>query len=333
MQHEAQLHSACVDQSAPNHPNSYDYSSYFRDLHPIFEGVDIIAANIETTFAAPPYRGYPSFNSPSSLAVECYNSGINLFFAANNHIMDSGSKGLESTISLYKRIGVPYMGIYRDSCDAKNNHPLIIEKKGVRIAFLNYTYGTNDIRVTPPYVVNLLDTISVKRDLIRTKELKPDKIIVSVHWGEEYHLSPSPAQERWERFFYRNGAHLIIGAHPHVPQPIRVYRGEENRVERLTAFSLGNVISNMSAKNCRVGILLEILLLKDSLNGVVTFGEPKVTLIWSKRGNGKTPFKVVPLERGIEQAQERGELDGQYYLMREYYNKFNNRVIDERANN
>lgn len=333
MQHEAQLHSALLDRSDPNNPNSYSYSSYFTHLQEYFKRADIVAANIETTFSSPPFRGYPAFNSPSSLATECVNSGINLLLAANNHILDSGVEGLGSTISLYKNLKVPYIGVYRDSIDAQKNHPLIIEERGVRVAFLNYTYGTNGIKVPPGYVVNLLDSNLVKKDLATAASLEPHIVVAALHWGEEYHLMPSQEQKRWEALFYRYGTDIIVGSHPHVPQPVVLYRDRDNRVERITAYSLGNAISNMSAQNCRVGIMLELLLLKDRLNGRVTIGEPEATLIWSVRGNQNREFTILPLKRAVEKGEERGRRVEEFHLMKRYYNKFNNVIIDERAHN
>ncbi|MFA6770256.1 MAG: CapA family protein, partial [Bacteroidales bacterium] len=130
MQHEAQLNSAYRGEGNRGNPNSYNYSPYFKNLNSYFAKVDIVAANMETTFAPPPYKGYPAFCSPSSLAREALSVGIDLFFAANNHSVDRGASGIEGSISLYKELGVLYTGIYLNEQEEALKHPLIIESRG-----------------------------------------------------------------------------------------------------------------------------------------------------------------------------------------------------------
>ncbi len=230
MQHEAQLKAAYVGEGDINEPNCYNYSSYFKHIEPLYSKADIVAANIETNFAPPPYSGYPTFCSPSSLVKQIVESGFNLLFTANNHILDRGRVGVESTIELYQQLGVDYIGVYRNSAEAATNHPLIVEKGEFRVAFLNYTYGTNGVPIPKPFVVNTLDSVRIKRELKELRKLKElrdpiervDLIIASFHWGEEYVTTPSKEQLIWEKFLYRNGVDIIIGHHPHVPQPVKV---------------------------------------------------------------------------------------------------------------
>jgi len=172
MQHEAQLKAAYVGEGDINEPNCYNYSSYFKHIEPLYSKADIVAANIETNFAPPPYSGYPTFCSPSSLVKQIVESGFNLLFTANNHILDRGRVGVESTIELYQQLGVDYIGVYRNSAEAATNHPLIVEKGEFRVAFLNYTYGTNGVPIPKPFVVNTLDSVRIKRELKELRKLK-----------------------------------------------------------------------------------------------------------------------------------------------------------------
>lgn len=218
MQHESQLQSAYDRSTGKGDPDSYDYSPYFKYLKPWFSKADIVAANMETTFAPPPYSGYPVFASPSSLAKEAHRAGINLFFAANNHSADKGARGLKGSLELFREMGIPFTGIYENSEVAHREHPLIIEKEGFKIAILNYTYGTNGIEVPHPYIVKQLDSTLVRKELERAQHLSPDCIIVSVHWGQEYSLEPSASQKKWENLFYSNGADLVIGSPTRAPK-------------------------------------------------------------------------------------------------------------------
>lgn len=324
MQHQAQLTSAYTGHGSINDPNSYDYSPYFKYLKGYFQKANIVAANMETTFAAAPYSGYPIFCSPSSLAREALSSGVNLFFAANNHSVDKGSKGIKGSIDLYNELGAPYIGIYLNEEQEAVQHPLIIEKKGVKLAFLTYTYGTNGIAVPLPYVVKLLDSNVVKRDLEKAISTSPDCIIVSVHWGDEYKISANNYQKKWEALFYKYGANLIIGSHPHTPQEVVSYKDSTGVIKSITAYSLGNTISNMSAQNTRIGIMLEIKLIKENHTGKIWFTEPGIHYIWTSRPIATGGYyTIIPIKDFL--ANPHGyNVKGETDLIKKYYQKFIN---------
>src|SRR3989339_1176376 len=282
MQHQAQLDAALVKGSVKKGTPLYDYSSYFSKLKEHFNRADLTIANMETTFAGPPYSGYPNFNSPHSLLTASAESGIDIFLAANNHTCDKGRRGLTGTIGLYDSLGIKYTGIYRNPEEEINRNPLIVNIREFKVAFLNYTYGTNGIPIPPPFVVKLLDTLAIKTDLARAKALNPDFIIVCPHWGEEYKLVHSAQQERMERYFYENGADLIIGSHPHVHQDYNIIKPDGTTIEHITIYSLGNAISNMTAPNTRVGMMAEIVLCKGE-DGSRRILEPNIEYIWTLR--------------------------------------------------
>src|SRR5690606_38475242 len=119
------------------------------------------------------------------------------------------------------------------------DYPLMLYKHGFSIALLNYTYGTNGIPVRKPNIVNMLDTALIRRDLEIAKAANPDVTIVFTHWGNEYERLPSRAQKSLADFCFRHGADLVIGAHPHVIQPME-WRKESNQ---FVVYSLGNFVS------------------------------------------------------------------------------------------
>lgn len=296
MQHQAQLDAALVKGSGKKGTPVYDYSSYFTQLKDRFHEADLTIANMETTFAGPPYSGYPNFNSPHSLLTASSESGIDIFLAANNHTCDKGRRGLSGTINLYDSLGIMYTGIYRNPEEEVANNPLIVNVKGFKIAFLNYTYGTNGIPIPAPFVVKLLDTSAIKTDLAKAKALNPDFIIVCPHWGEEYKLVHSPLQERMESFIYANGADLIIGSHPHVVQDYNIILTDSTTIEHITIYSLGNAISNMTAPNTRVGMMAGIMLCKGE-NGSKRILEPKIEYIWTSRPKMfERNFSIIPIQ-------------------------------------
>ena len=96
-------------------------------------------------------------------------------------------------------------------------------------------------------------------DLNRTRQLKADCVIVCIHWGEEYRLKQNREQENLAKWLISRGADHIIGSHPHVIQPV-VMLSDANSSFRhhVTAYSLGNFISGMSAANTDRGLLIEL---------------------------------------------------------------------------
>lgn len=325
MQHQTQLEAALKPGGNKDSSSHYDYSQYFMHLKENFKKAHIIAANIETTFAPPPYSGYPAFNSPHALLEECVESGINLFLAANNHAVDKGSRGLKGAIALYQKIGLPYTGIYSDEKEANTQHPLIIEKNNIKIAILNYTYGTNGIGVPSPFVVNTMDTSKVKSDLNKAKSKNPDFIISCMHWGEEYKLSSSAKQKKWEEFLYKHGTDLIIGAHPHVPQEIDIHRDSLGKIKHVTAFSLGNSISNMTARNTRIGIMLEINLVKEKQTSRTIINEPAIHWIWTSRPAATGGYYTIIQMKDYLDHPLKYNLKGENHLIESYYKTFSKR--------
>ena len=234
MGHDSQIASA-FDASS----KSYDYTSCFAPIRPYIEAADIAIANLEVTLAGPPYAGYPQFSSPDALAITLQQSGFDALVTANNHCVDRGKSGLERTITMLDSFKIPHTGTFVDTVSRMNDSPLILEKNGFKIALLNYTYGTNGIPVPKGSIVNLLDTAFMRRDIEKAKSLLPDVIVVFTHWGLEYQSLPTKVQKQLTEFCFNLGVQLVIGAHPHVIQPMEWRKG----TNQFVAYSLGNFVS------------------------------------------------------------------------------------------
>lgn len=239
---------------------TYDYSSCFQFVKPYVDSADLAIANLEVTLAGPPYKGYPQFSSPDQLAQTLKDIGFDVLVTANNHSVDRGRKGIERTITMLDSLQIPHTGTFKDSSSRAVNTPLIIEKNGFRLAILNYTYGTNGIPVPKPTIVNPLDTALIRKDLLVAKAARPDVIIVFTHWGEEYQSMPSKSQKSIADFCFRHGAQLVIGAHPHVIQPME-WRKESNQ---FVAYSLGNYVSGQRKRYTDGGAMAYLELSKIS---------------------------------------------------------------------
>lgn len=239
----------------------YDYTSCFQFIKPYLESADLAIGNLELTFAGPPYKGYPQFSSPDELAVGLKASGFDVLVTSNNHCVDRGRKGLERTIMMLDSLDIPHTGTFVDTVSRMNDSPLIIEKNGFKLALLNYTFSTNGLPVAKPNIVNRIDKNLIKKDLDKAKSLNPDAIIVFTHWGVEYESLPRQADVDVAEFCFKNGAKLVIGAHPHVLQPMEWRKDKDQFV----VYSLGNYVSGQRKRYTDGGALASIELEKISV--------------------------------------------------------------------
>lgn len=272
----------------------YDYTSCFQFMKPYVASVDMAIANLEVTLAGRPYKGYPQFSSPDALAHTLKDMGFDALVTANNHCVDRGKKGLERTIKVLDSLQMPHTGTFKDSTSRAMEYPLMLYKNGFTIALLNYTYGTNGLPVTRPNIVNMIDTAMIRRDLVRAKGMKPDVIMVFTHWGSEYQSLPNKAQKDVTELCFRHGATLVIGAHPHVIQPME-WRKEKNQ---FVAYSLGNFVSGQRKRYTDGGSLAyleleKIHFTKDS--AVTTIDSVGYQLAWVYRtADAQKDYYLLP---------------------------------------
>lgn len=236
---------------------TYNYDVCFQNVKPYIEAADIAIVNLEVPLAGTPYSGYPNFSSPDALLDGLKNAGYDVMLTANNHVLDRGKKGLERTIRTIKKRNLLFAGSYIDKLQRDSTYPILLEQKGIKIALLNCTYGTNWGVTTYPNIVNYLDTIQIKKDIKSAEAKSADVIIMTVHWGTEYELESNEIQRNLARFFARNGVDLVIGGHPHVVQNAE-YICINDSLRVPVFYSLGNSISNQRSLNTDGGIMVKV---------------------------------------------------------------------------
>ena len=251
MRHLPQMNAAYNDST-----NSLDYSRCFQYIRHKIESADLAICNFETVLAGKPFTGFPRFSAPDELLFALKNTGFDVMQLANNHILDRGSAGIERTLNLIRSEDMFTTGAYVDIAQRNREFPLILTVKGVKIAFLNYTYGTLGLPDTRRNIVNRLDTSLIYNDISKVKLLSPDVIVALVHWGEEYRRSYNVNQYFWADFLISKGINLIIGSHPHVVQEAVLYERDEFLVP--VFYSLGNFISNQRKTNENGGVMAKI---------------------------------------------------------------------------
>ncbi|MBN2164876.1 MAG: CapA family protein [Marinilabiliaceae bacterium] len=286
MGHDSQI-------AAAYNPNNktYNYSSSFQYVAPIISSADITFANLEVTLDCKPFKGYPSFSSPKELAINMKECGIDVTVTANNHSCDRGRKGIDRTIAILDSLDFYRTGTFIDSADKNNNHPLLIEKKGFRIALLNYTYGTNGIPVPKGRIVNLIEKKQIEIDILKAKNLNPDIVIAFMHWGLEYQTSPNKSQIELADILHKKGVQLVIGSHPHVLQPME-YDTIQNQA---TIYSLGNFISAQRTAPRDGAAMVKIELTKDTTKTLISKVNYILTYVHYPIINKKRDFIVVPV--------------------------------------
>lgn len=298
------MHSRQIEEAA-DADGCFDFSSYFRYIRKDIESADLAVANMEFTLGGPPYSGYPAFSAPDKIAEYAAECGIDIFLLANNHIYDKGRAGAERTLETYRRIGnrygTRYTGLASDQEEWDSNQPLRMTVKGIRLGFLNLTYGTNGIRLNGwPKVGYLDDDENVEASMFVSDESDIEAFIVLPHWGEEYQLRHSIQQEKIARMLIDNGADLIIGTHPHVVQDTTSFTSGGILPKKVhVAYSLGNAVSNMSARNTQLELMITVRIMRTKY-GHVEISAPELTFLWCSRPGGyDNGYTVIPIDRFI----------------------------------
>lgn len=310
--------------------DSYDYSSCFQYIAPSIRKADIAIANLEVTLAGPPFSGYPTFSSPDELAVAAKNAGIDILITANNHSLDRRRKGLERTINVLDSLGIPHTGTFKNAEMREKKYPLIIEKKGIKIALLTYTYGTNGIPVTPPNVVNFIDTTQMKADIKRADKLNADFTIAVFHWGYEYNRLPNRQQKMLVKFSKKHGVDMVIGGHPHVLQPVEFEDGF------LAVYSLGNFVSNQRDRYKDGGMIATATLEIDEASRHTKAVQVSYQLVWvyKKTAVNKSEYYILPAgdyssKAFISNEEDRDKMKLFVEDSRELFAKHNKGLISE----
>ena len=296
--------------------NGYDFKPMYEYIKPIVSEYDIAYYNQETILGGTELgvSDYPTFNSPYEVGDAMIDAGFNLVSLATNHTMDSGERAVLNSRNYWNsKDNVLAVGSY--SSMEERNEVQIRETNNITYTMLNYTYGTNGIRVPSgkEYLVNVwptdIDNINnperdtkyqtykdtVKEDIDRVRD-KVDVLIVAMHWGVEYTHEPTKYEKDMAEFLADNGVDVIIGTHPHVVQPV-TYIGDT-----LVIYSLGNFISaqyqnqgTCTNYKCMVGAMTSFNItktVKDS-NKSIKISDVSTELIYTYY-SGWRNFKVVP---------------------------------------
>lgn len=299
-------HNTIYNDAFDKQSNTYDFSYIFEDIKYNIQTADIAIGNLETTLAgaAKGYSSYPTFNTPENLAYTLKKIGFDVLSTANNHCYDSGYKGIESTIDYLNDADISHTGTFKS--EEEQNKILIKNVKGINIAFLSFTYGTNGITVPSDktYSVNLIDKDLIKKQLSLANSQNPDMICVSMHWGIEYQTIPNTEQKELADFLFKNGADIIIGNHPHVLQNYEkreITLEDGSTKDGFVVYSLGNFLADQNKKYTRDSAILNLNITKNT-EGKIKINSVKYTPTYIYKDTSKSTkkFKIINITNAIE---------------------------------
>ena len=180
-----------IYQDAKQMDGTYNFSKMFENVQNYLRVPDILVANQETMIGGKELRlsGYPSFNRPQEVGDALKLAGVDLVTVANNHSLDRGEKVIQSALSYWDRLGIPYTGSFKSKEDQKNIRTLV--KNNITFSFLSYAYGTNGIPHPKgkAYLVNRIDTTQIAQEVEEAKRVS-DVVVVPCTGGRSMKLYP-----------------------------------------------------------------------------------------------------------------------------------------------
>lgn len=286
-----------IYQDAKQKDGTYNFSRMFENVQNYLRMPDILVANQETMIGGKELRlsGYPSFNSPQEVGDALKMAGVDLVTVANNHSLDRGEQVIQSALSYWDRLGIPYTGSFKSKEDQKNIRTMV--KNNITFSFLSYAYGTNGIPHPKgkAYLVNRIDTTQISQEVEEAKRLS-DVVVVAMHWGTEYETLPNESQKLLAQKLADYGVHIVIGNHPHVLQPPAWVSGN-NGHKTFVLYSLGNFISAQGGVAKRVGGMATIDIVKTTgKEKTITLNHPSFLPTFTFYQN-MTKFKVLPVDQ------------------------------------
>ena len=257
------------------HNQIYDFSPIYANVADIISSADISYINQESLIGGTSRRphGYPCFNTPDAMGQTIVDLGFDVVNAAHNHMLDSGDTDyLEHCNEFFESRNVDVLGYYPNSDSTENI--TIIESKGIKIAFLTYTYGTNGFELDngSDFVIPTFDEDLIKKQVEIAKN-NADFIIVSCHWGDENTHKVNWTQNHQAEFLCELEVDVVLGMHPHCIQPIE-WKTSSNGKKTLVVYSLGNFVSGMDRGINNLGCMLSLQIKKDAETGEITLESP-----------------------------------------------------------
>ena len=304
---DALIHSSVYADAKTN--DSYDFKPMLENIKPIIKEHELAYYNQETILGGTEIglSTYPCFNSPYEVGDAFLDAGFNIISLANNHTLDRGAQAIINSRKYWNEKDVLISGSATSKEERDNIK--IKEVDTIKYTMLAYTTTTNGIPTKNDYYVNVYNKEQVKKDIEKVRD-KVDVLLVSMHWGTEYNQGIDSSQREIAEYLSSLGVDIIIGAHPHVIEPID-YVGDT-----LVIYSLGNFISAQRGVEKLTGLMVSVDIdkqIKDD-EETITISDPTAELIYTYSNyDPRTNFKLYPYTKLTEKLLPN---------YKEYYNKF-----------
>ena len=292
--------------------DTFDFNPVYRLVKSYLSSADFTIGNLETVIAGKDkkYSGYPLFNSPDEYVTALKNAGFDLLFTSNNHALDRGEYGVLRTIKLLNENKINYDGTFTSQKDRDSIR--IFDLKGIKIVFLAYTYGTNGniVPKNKPYLINKIDFHLIQNDIKEARMKEVDIVLVYFHFGTEYKREPDQYQKNVVDSTIKYGADIIIGSHPHVIEPMKMFKTNNGSLDSgLVAYSLGNFFSNQRWRYSDCGMILNLSITKNYLTSKILISKINYVPTWTFKGK-------------VESQNEYVIIPSQYFLFDDIYTYF-----------
>ncbi|MEG4959651.1 MULTISPECIES: CapA family protein [unclassified Microcoleus] len=313
---------------------TYNFDSFFAPVKSILSTGDWVIGNLETPLAgedAGGYTGYPLFNAPAQLADATKKAGFNILTTANNHALDRGEKGVIRTIANLRDRKIASTGTATSAAEASRT--LITTKNNISLALLAYTYGTNGIPIPKgkDYLVSLIDEKKIVKDIAKARTKGADVIAISLHFGDEYQRQPNTQQKQLVENLLKAGADIILGSHPHVVQPYKIFKfpGKNGKTRKAVAiYSMGNFISGQTKNYTDLGVIFQVNIRKKinekttEITGII----PIPTWVHRYPLNNQMKYRILALEQTVTKKKDSLLANSQYPVLKTYLQKMNNHL-------
>ena len=246
-----------------------DHAWPFEKMKPVFDAHDLVFGNLECAVTdstaeeavSKTYR----IRAETKYLDRLHDVGVDVVSVANNHAMDFGLQGFESTLKTLENEGVLAVGAQRR--EGFDHDVVIVDVGGFKVGFLAYNEHGDEYKHDDWRPTAMRYRIGDVVDDVKAARPKVDFLIVSVHGGLELSHETDDWQVSDAHKVIDAGADLWVGHHPHVVQPWELYKG------KLIAYSLGDFLFDKSSPwlvdRNRPRLFLEMNLRRDA-SGTVT---------------------------------------------------------------
>jgi hypothetical protein len=286
----------------------FDFRPMFDRVKPLLSAADVAVCNLESPISKNNQNlsYYPRFHVPREIVAAVADAGFDVCSTANNHANDVGTGGVIETLDVLDANRVAHVGSGRTPDEAAN--PAVLEVKGIRLAFLSYTFSLNGLNLPADrtWMVNMIKGDKILADAQAAKSAGAEFVVVAMHWGTEYVAEPNESQRALSAQLLGSPVvDLIIGHHTHVIQPIAKVG------EKYVIYGMGNFISRQGAYCCPAetqdGVIFNLTIEETaggaavrSINYIPTWVEPVSARIFPVAQALNDPATPAQLRRELD---------------------------------